>query len=88
MGSAVYVASSNEFYVIGGETDNGPGADSNGVYNRVDIYNPTTNKWRQGPNMPTARHGIYPVMYQSAIYVAGGGVKKEWCPAEMGMGMG
>ncbi|HMO27131.1 MAG TPA: kelch repeat-containing protein, partial [Tepidisphaeraceae bacterium] len=56
-----------EFYIIGGET-------TTQVINRVDIYNPSTNTWRRGPDMPTARHGIYPILAGSRIYVAGGGV--------------
>ena len=72
MGKAVYY--NGEFYVIGGETLNGTGATSNFVYNRVDIYNPTTNTWRLGSPMPTARHGIFPVLAGTKIYVAGGGV--------------
>lgn len=64
-----------EFYVIGGETDSDlsqTGAD--GVYDRVDVYNPLTNTWRQAAPIPTDRHGIAPVAYNGKIYVAGGGV--------------
>jgi N-acetylneuraminic acid mutarotase len=73
MGKAVYF--NGEFYVLGGET-----ADPtvpNGVYNRVDIYNPTTNTWRLGIPMPVAHHGIFPVLYNNQIYVAGGGVHSD-----------
>jgi len=72
MGKAVFV--SGEFYVIGGETSSGAGATPEHVYNRVDIYNPTTNTWRLGSAMPTARHGIFPLLSGSRIYVAAGGV--------------
>jgi len=72
MGKAVYF--NGEFYVIGGETQNGAGATANLVYNRVDVYNPVTNAWRLGAPMPTARHGIFPVQVAGRIYVAGGGV--------------
>ncbi len=64
-----------EFYVIGGETDSDydqTGAD--GVYDRVDVYNPATNTWRRVANLPTDRHGIAPLAYGGKIYVAGGGV--------------
>jgi N-acetylneuraminic acid mutarotase len=71
MGKAVFM--DGEFYVIGGETLNGPGATSQFVYNRVDIYNPITNTWRLGTPMPTARHGIFPLGIGGRIYVAGGG---------------
>ncbi len=63
-----------EFYVIGGETKDGTGATANNVYDRVDIYNPSTNNWRQGPSMLTARHGMSPVLAGNRIFIAGGGV--------------
>ncbi|MEM9881449.1 MAG: malectin domain-containing carbohydrate-binding protein [Planctomycetota bacterium] len=72
--NAPFVA--GEFYVIGGETDNDPTANDVGLYDRVDIYNPVTNTWREGAPMITARHGIYPVGYAGGIYIAGGGVVK------------
>ena len=72
-GKAVYY--NGEFYIMGGETLNGAGATANNVYDRVDIYNPTTNTWRLGTSMPTARHGIFPILIGQRIYVAGGGTK-------------
>ena len=72
MGKAVFY--NGEFYVMGGETVSGSGATANHVYNRVDIYNVASNIWRLGTPMPTARHGIYPVLRGDRIYVAGGGV--------------
>ena len=72
MGKAVYY--NGDFYVMGGETANGAGATANGVYNRVDIYNVASNTWRLGTPMPTARHGIFPVLYGNRIYVADGGI--------------
>lgn len=73
MGKAAFV--NGEFYVMGGETVNGAGATANGVYSRVDIYNPTTRRWRLGAPMPTARHGIFPLLASGRIYVAAGGVR-------------
>ncbi len=73
MGTAVFT--NGEFWVMGGETSTGAGATADGVYNRVDVYNPTTNTWRAGPPMPTARHGIFPVLDGTRIRVAGGGVR-------------
>lgn len=73
MGKAAYL--SGKFYVIGGETKNGAGATKNNVYRRVDIYNPQTNTWQLGTPLPTARHGIFPVVYAGEIYLAGGGIK-------------
>jgi N-acetylneuraminic acid mutarotase len=73
MGKAVFVG--GEFWVMGGETLSGAGATRDGVYDRVDIYSPSRNTWRVGPPMPTARHGIFPVLTGDRIIVAGGGVR-------------
>jgi hypothetical protein len=73
MGRAVYV--NGEFWILGGETLDGPGATATGTYDRVDIYSPATRTWRTGPPMPTARHGIFPIAVGSRIYVAGGGIR-------------
>jgi len=73
MGKAVYFG--GEFWVFGGETLDGPGATREGVYDRVDVYDPRTNTWRAGPAMPTARHGIFPLLAGDRIIVAGGGVR-------------
>jgi N-acetylneuraminic acid mutarotase len=71
LGKAVYFG--GEFYVMGGETtDTGTGAVTGDVYNRVDVYNPLTQTWRLDANMLTARHGIFPVLYNEAIYLPGG----------------
>ena len=56
-----------EFYLIGGETLTAPIA-------RVDVYRPSTNTIRRIADMPTPRHGIYPVFANNAIHVPGGGV--------------
>ena len=74
-GAGKTVYSNGEFYVIGGETFDGPGATAAGVYHRVDVYSPATNTWRPGPPMPTARHGIFPLLFAGRIYVAGGGTR-------------
>jgi N-acetylneuraminic acid mutarotase len=73
MGKAVFV--NGEFWVFGGETLDGPGATSDRVYDRVDIYSPSSNSWRAGPPMPTARHGIFPLRHGERIIVAGGGTR-------------
>ena len=73
MGTAVFAH--GEFWIMGGETLDGPGATADHVYSRVDVYNPTTNSWRAGPAMPTARHGIFPVLDGTRIHLAGGGVQ-------------
>lgn len=73
MGKAVYF--NGEFYVMGGETQDGVGVTDQNVYDRVDIYNPLTNTWRLGTPMPTARHGIFPLLLAGRINVAGGGIQ-------------
>ena len=73
MGKAVF--DGKEFWVFGGETLNGAGANRRGVYDRVDIYDPVANHWRSGPAMPTARHGIFPLKVGDRIFVIGGGTK-------------
>lgn len=66
-----------EFYVMGGETSvsNDPEADPGRVFAQVFVYNPVTNTWRQDARMPTARHGIYPLLFQNRIFVVGGGIE-------------
>ena len=72
MGKAAFY--NGEFYVMGGETNkNGTGQTANNVYNRVDVYNPVAKTWRLETPMPTARHGIFPVVGNGKILVAGGG---------------
>jgi N-acetylneuraminic acid mutarotase len=73
MGKAAYV--DGEFYVLGGETKDGDGAVSGGVYARVDVYDPVMRRWRAGPEMPVARHGIFPLAIAGRIYLAGGGTR-------------
>src|SRR5260370_22623653 len=73
MGKAAFYG--NEFYVMGGETTNaGTGQVAGNVYKRVDVYNPVSQTWRLETPMPTARHGIFPVVGDGKILVAGGGV--------------
>ncbi|MFT7465167.1 MAG: hypothetical protein ACI9EF_003531, partial [Pseudohongiellaceae bacterium] len=71
MGKAVY--RNGEFYIIGGETLTGPGADANNVYDRVDIYNPTTDTWRTETPMANPRHGSFPLLFEGRIFVPAGG---------------
>lgn len=39
----------------------------------MEIYNPVTKTWRDGDPMPQGLHGHFPVVYNDAIYVMGGG---------------
>ncbi|MGH7593420.1 MAG: Kelch repeat-containing protein [Gemmatimonadales bacterium] len=72
-GKAIYAG--GEFWVFGGETRDGAGATRQHVYNRVDIYSPALNRWRAGPPLPTARHGIFPVLIGDRVYVIAGGTE-------------
>lgn len=71
-GKALY--HNGEFYIFGGETESGAGAVEGNVYDRVDIYRPSSDSWREGVSMPTPRHGIQPVFHEGKIYVIGGGI--------------
>jgi N-acetylneuraminic acid mutarotase len=74
MGKAAFYG--GELYVIGGETTSGgTGQVTGNVYNRVDVYNPSTKKWRVETALPTARHGIFPLESDGRIFVAGGGTQ-------------
>lgn len=72
-GKAVYL--DGEFWIMGGETADGPGANDAGTYDRVDIYDPRARTWRAGPPLRTARHGIFPVADAGRILIAGGGTR-------------
>jgi N-acetylneuraminic acid mutarotase/glucose/arabinose dehydrogenase len=76
MGKAVFYR--GEFYVFGGETQNDPDANANHVYDRVDVYRPATNTWRLEAPMPSPRHGIYPVLFQGHMLLAGGGTQSAF----------
>jgi len=73
MGKAVFFE--GEFFVFGGETLTGPGALPAKVYDRVDVYDPVENAWRLDTPLLNPRHGIFPLLYEGAIYLPGGGVQ-------------
>ena len=70
-GKAVYL--DGEFYVFGGETKDDADATAEGVFDRVDVYDPVARSWRIEAAMPRPRHGTFPVLFQSRIYLPGGG---------------
>ena len=41
----------------------------------MDVYDPVTDRWRRGPDLPTPRHGIFPVLDGGHILVVGGGAE-------------
>lgn len=55
-----------ELYVFGGE-------DASVAFGEVQAYNPLTDTWRLEQGMPTARHGIFPLVFQDRVFVLGGG---------------
>ncbi len=73
MGRAVF--RDGEFFVMGGESKDGVGANQLGTYDRVDVYDTELGIWRTDALMPTARQGMYPVLLDDdTIAVAGGGL--------------
>jgi len=72
MGKAVY--RNGEFYVIGGETLNAPGANPDNVYDRVDLYDPATDTWRTETPMARPRHGSFPLLFEGRIFIPAGGL--------------
>ncbi|RKY22195.1 MAG: hypothetical protein DRQ55_01820 [Planctomycetota bacterium] len=71
MGKAVW--KDGEFYVFGGETLTGPGANANDVYDRVDVFSPDLGSWRLDQPMILPRHGTFPVLFQGRVFLPGGG---------------
>lgn len=86
-GHAAFVPHRREVYIMGGETQNGVNATTNHVFARIDAFHVDTKTWRTlSLEMPTPRHGIYPLAIpprgnlesQTAvrsILVAGGGTQ-------------
>ena len=61
-------------YLIGGE---GNDADPMGVFDRNELYDPTTNSWHSLPPLPTAMHGITGAAFlDGLIYVPGGATRR------------
>jgi N-acetylneuraminic acid mutarotase len=58
----------DEFYVFGGESNSA-------VFDDVQAYNPAIDGWRTDADMPTARHGIFPIAFEGRVLVIGGGIQ-------------
>lgn len=71
-GTGRAVFHNGEFYLIGGRTPETGDRSRGTVTGRVDIFDPRTNTWRQGPALPTPRRGATPVPWGGEIWVAGG----------------
>ena len=65
-GTGKAVFQRGEFLIIGGES-------ASAVFADVQAYDPLQDTWGLDTPIPTARHGIYPVLYKSRLFVAGGG---------------
>jgi N-acetylneuraminic acid mutarotase len=72
---AVFVM--GEIYIIGGATQSDADPLAEQAYSQVDIYNPTTQSWRAGVPMPTARYGSFPLLIANRIYVAAGNLQSD-----------
>ncbi|RKU11054.1 hypothetical protein C6503_19005 [Candidatus Poribacteria bacterium] len=59
-----------KIYIIGGSTGWGWGDERR--MDRVDIYDPATNTWEDGPKMPTQRDAYLGGVVNNRIYVIGG----------------
>lgn len=68
----------NEIYLIGGTLFENlkwkPGKFVKGPYglSTVEVYDPQTNTWQRGTDMPTPRHGAKAAVVNGIIYVFGG----------------
>ena len=68
-------------YLIGGTT--GFGEEHEQRMDRLDIYDPETNRWSKGPKMPTRRDPVSVAVVSTCLYVIGG---FGWPPALAGVG--
>jgi N-acetylneuraminic acid mutarotase len=71
-GRAVFVG--GVFQLIGGEAAvaGASGLTADGVFARVDVYDPAADAWRAGPALPTPRHGVATAWHAGRLYVVGG----------------
>jgi len=63
-GSAA-AAAAGQVFVVGGEA-------SSKSLNRVEAYDPKSDRWRDYAPMPTARHGLAAVEVNGKLYVIAG----------------
>lgn len=79
-GAGQCVVNGGQIYVIGGESNDHdlPGVSDSGTYKYVDIYDMKTDSWSVGPELQVPRHGIWPVVIEDKIIIAGGGDKSGY----------
>ncbi len=75
-GTGVAVFHRGEFLVMGGES-------SNAVFDEVQAYDPLTDEWRLEAPLPTARHGVFPTIFKSRVYVVGGGLSAGFSASDI-----
>ena len=66
---AGYAILNGEVYIFGGRRSDPPVNDVTGI---VQIYNPVTDTWRFGPNLPFPNCDMTAITYDGAIYLIGG----------------
>ena len=71
-----------EVYVIGGSVAMGEVGPEN-MLKSVEIYNPDSNEWRFGPELPEGRMSFVTVVLHGIIYVLGGENGMEDCDAKV-----
>ena len=75
---AVVVA--DEIWVPGGLTDNVLGFSGSDV---VEVYDPNSDTWRQGPDLPEARHHAMAAVVGEDLYLIGGMVGDSFEPSAL-----
>jgi len=63
----------NHVYTFGGE---GNPASPIGIYNQVEVYDPTTDEWAQLDPMPVGRHAVSAVAVGDRIFLPGGSTRQ------------
>ena len=58
--------------VVGGRLITAGGESPTGVFDKVEVYDLSTNSWSAGPPMRTPRHGIGVVAVGSSVYALAG----------------
>ena len=58
--------------VVGGRLITAGGESPTGVFDKVEVYDLSTNSWSAGPPMRTPRHGIGMVAVGSSVYTLAG----------------
>jgi N-acetylneuraminic acid mutarotase len=79
-GGVSAAAVGGKVYVFGGEGNTEAG--SEGVFDQVEVYDTTRDKWESVGKMKVPRHGTSAVAVGGAVYIPGGGVKQGGAPVD------